>query len=97
MHRNVHMKMQSKIPNDYEIPADFPRTGDDPIANNLRWQECVNAAAYVASLCFDAKVDAAPGSNNEILDRAVSLVCGQNFTDEETRWVARRSAAQLGW
>jgi hypothetical protein len=89
--------MQSRIPNDQEVSVDFPRAGDDPRANYLRWQECVHAAGHISNMCFDARVNATSGSNDELLARAVSLVCGQNFTDQETRCIVRYSAAQLGW
>jgi hypothetical protein len=89
--------MQSRNSTDHEVPADFPRQGHDRVVNHLRWQECIHAAGHVSNMCFDAKSDAASGSNNEMLERAVSLVCGQNLTDEETRWVVRYSSAQLGW
>lgn len=83
--------------NDDDVPADFPQLEQDPVANYLRWQECDLASLHVANMCVDAKADAAPGSTQELLERAVSLVCGQNFTDKETRWVVRCSAIQLGW
>lgn len=89
--------MKSRNPNDHEVLADFPQSGNDRVGHYLRWQECVIAGQHVANMCFDAKLDAAPGSNNELLARAVWLVCGQNFTDEETGWVVRYSEAQLGW
>ena len=96
-HSTLDLSMQSLIPNDGEIPADFPRPGQDRRTNFLRWQECVIAAGHIANMCFEAKSDAAPGSNHELLARSVFLVCGQNLTDEETRWVVRYSSAQLGW
>lgn len=89
--------MQLRNPNHYVVPVDFPRTGDDSIAHYMRWQECIFAGQHVANMCFDARADATPGSKDELLALAVWLVCGQNFTDEETRWVVRYSEAQLGW
>jgi hypothetical protein len=94
---NAHLNMQSRTPNDDEVPVDFPRTGDDPSQTILCWQEWVHAAGHISSMCFDAKANAASGSNNELLARTVSLVCGHNITDQETRWIVRYSAAQLGW
>lgn len=88
--------MPSRSSNDHKIPADFPRAGDDPIANYLRWQECVFAAGAIATVCFDARANVAPGTNEEWLERGASLVCGENYTEEELRWVVRSSAAHLG-
>lgn len=81
----------------YELPADFPVSTNDQAANYLRWQECIFAGQHVANICFNAKYDAAPGSNEELLARAVLLVCGDSFSDEESRCVMKYSAAQLGW
>lgn len=92
------LDMQSRIPNDREPPIDFPRVGDDFIRNYLRWQECVSAGEHVANMCFDAKFESGlSGNNDELLARSVYLVCGKNFTDEESCWIVRHSAAQLGW
>lgn len=89
--------MQVEEPMGDEVPPDFPQATQDPVSNYLRWQECIFAGQHVANMCFDAKADAAPGSNQELLERAVSLVCGDNFSAKERLWIARYGASQLGW
>lgn len=84
-------------PNDHEITQDFPDLGHDRVSRYLRWQECIITGHYVANICFEAVSHSASGSNEELLERAASLICGQNFTEEEVRWVMGFSSVQLGW
>lgn len=87
-----------QIPNYHDLPIDFPRAGDDVIEDFLRWQACICAGHHVANMCFDAKYESAVGQNNDgLLARSVFLVCDESFTHEEVCWIAKHSAAQLGW
>lgn len=89
--------MHSKDTAALQMPAEFSQPNDNQASNYLRWQECIVAGQHVAHLCFDAKCDAAPGKNEELLARAAYLVCGDNFSEDEMSWLVKYSAAQLGW
>ena len=88
--------MQVEKPMGDEVPPDFPQATQDPVSNYLRWQKCIIAGQHVANMCFDARGNSVLGSNQELQARAVSLVCGDNFSTKERLWIARYGSSQLG-
>ena len=81
---------------EHEIPREFSQLSDQ-VSRFLRWQECVAAGQHVADLCSGATREVSPSNKEQLLSRAVSLVCGNDFSNDELSWLLKYSADRLGW